>query len=156
MIELIISMVILNVALLALLGAFNSGALALARASQKSNAAVLADKQMELYRALAYANVALHASAVTTALTEPVYAGDAANSGPQTTRTCAGSPLPPECDPRQTVTGPDGRLYDVDTYIVPEAVSGGRDVQRVTIVVRKPGTSAQLSRLTSTIDASTG
>ncbi|MGZ8701232.1 MAG: type IV pilus modification PilV family protein [Gaiellaceae bacterium] len=156
MIELIISIVILNVALLAVFGAFNSGALAIARASQTSNAAVLADKQMELYRALTYANVALHASAVTTALTEPVYAGDAANSGPQTTRTCAGSPLPAECDPRQTVPGPDSRLYDVDTYIVPEPVTDGRDVQRVTIVVRKAGEAKPLSRLTSTFDESTG
>ena len=51
LIELVISMVMLNVGILAIVAAFNSGAVALRRASEISSAAVLADKQMELYRA---------------------------------------------------------------------------------------------------------
>lgn len=156
MIELVISMVVLNIALLAILGAFNSGALAIARASQTSNASVLADKQMELYRAITYTNVALDSSAVTTASGDTTYNGDPAYSGSQSTKTCSGSPLAAECDPRQTVTGPDGRAYRVDTYIITETPPNGREVKRVTVVVRKSGTSTPLSRLTSTFDASTG
>ena len=65
MIELLISLGILNVALLAIFAAFNSGALAVARASQTSTASVLADKQMEVYRAVTYSNVALDTSDLT-------------------------------------------------------------------------------------------
>ena len=50
LIELLISMVVLNVGILALMAAFNSGALALRRASELSTAAAIADMQMELYR----------------------------------------------------------------------------------------------------------
>jgi type II secretory pathway pseudopilin PulG len=156
MIELLISLVVLNVALLAILGAFNSGAFAIARASQTSNASVLADKQMELYRAITYANVALDATAVTAASSDATYNSDSAYSGTQSTRTCTGSPLPAECNPRQEVTGPDGRAYRVDTYIVSETPPNGRPVKRVTVVVRKSGSSTPLSRLNSTFDESTG
>lgn len=156
MIELLISIAILNVALLAIFAAFNSGALALARASQTSNASVLADKQIELYRAIRYTNVALDSSALTTAGGDTTYTGDAAYNASQSTTTCTGSPLPAECNPRQTVTGPDGRSYRVDTYIVAETPPNGRALKRVTVVVRRSGASKSLARLTSTFDASTG
>jgi Tfp pilus assembly protein PilV len=154
MIELLISVGILNVALLAIFAAFNSGALALARASQTSTASVLADKQMELYRAITFTNVALDSSAVTTAGSDATYTGDPAFSATQSTKTCTG--LPAECNPRQTVTGPDGRSYRLDTFIVSETPPNGRAVKRVTVAVRKSGATASLARLTSTFDASTG
>ncbi len=59
LIELLISIVILNVGILAIVAAFTSGAVALQRASETSTASVLADKQMELYRAVRYTNIAL-------------------------------------------------------------------------------------------------
>jgi hypothetical protein len=34
------------------------------------------------------------------------------------------------------VTGPDGRSYRVDTYIVSTTPTGGRAVKKVTVVVR--------------------
>jgi type II secretory pathway pseudopilin PulG len=155
MIELLISLGILNIALLAIFAAFNSGALAIARASQASTASVLADKQMELYRAITHSNVALDTSAVTTAAGDTAYTGDTAYSATQKTKTCS-SPLPAQCNPRQVVTGPDGRSYRVHTYIVAETPPNGRPVKRVTVVVRAAGTSKPLGRLTSTFDASTG
>ncbi len=155
LIELMISIVVLNVALLAIFAAFNSGALAIARASQTSTASVLADKQMELYRAVLYANVALDSTALTAAASDSIYTGDSAYSGTQTSKSCGGSP-PAECSPRQTVTGPDGNSYRVDTYIVAETPTNGRAVKRVTVVVRRSGASKTLARLTSTFDASTG
>ena len=59
LIELLVSMVMLNVGILAIVAAFNSGAVALRRASQISTAAALGDKQMELYRAIAYNAIVL-------------------------------------------------------------------------------------------------
>ncbi len=155
MIELLISIGILNIALLAIFAGFNSGALALARASQTATASVVADKQMELYRAVRYTSVALDSSALTTAAGDATYTGDAAYSATQSTKTCS-APLPAECNPRRTVTGPDGRSYRVDTFIVMETPPNGREVKRVTVAVRKSGTAKSLARLTSTFDASTG
>jgi type II secretory pathway pseudopilin PulG len=155
LIELLISIVVLNVALLAIFAAFNSGTVAIVRASQTSTASVLADKQMELYRAVLYANVALDSTALTTAGSDAIYTGDSAYSASQSSKSCGGSP-PAECSPRQTVTGPDGNSYRIDTYIVSETPTNGRPVKRATVVVRKSGTSKTLARLTSTFDAATG
>ena len=79
LIELVISMVMLNVGILAIVTAFNSGAVALKQASEVSSASVLADKQMELYRALKYAEIALDSTSVTTANTDTTYQCDYAN-----------------------------------------------------------------------------
>lgn len=152
MIELLISMTVLNVGILAIVAAFNSGAVSLRRASDVSTGAVLAEKQMELYRALTYAEVALDATAL--AATDSTYRGDAAYSATQITKTC--SPMTDQCDPSRVATGPDGRSYRVDTYVVEETPTDGRALKRVTVVARKGGTLAALARVTSTFDASTG
>jgi len=52
LIELVIAMVMLNVGILALVATFQSGALAIVRSAYSSNATVVADKTMEVYRAL--------------------------------------------------------------------------------------------------------
>jgi type II secretory pathway pseudopilin PulG len=52
LIELVMAMVMLNVGILALVATFQSGALAIGRSAYASNAAVVADKTMEVYRAL--------------------------------------------------------------------------------------------------------
>src|SRR5207302_3552945 len=54
LIELLMAMTILNVGVLATVAAFNSGIVTLRRSGMISTAAVLADKQMELYRSLTY------------------------------------------------------------------------------------------------------
>ena len=56
-------MVMLNVAILALVAAFQSGAIALQRAGKISTAAAVADIQMEKYRALKYDSIALDTTA---------------------------------------------------------------------------------------------
>ena len=63
LIELVIAMVMLNVGILALVATFQSGALAIGRSAYSSNAAVVADKTMEVYRALQ--NKAIYLSAPT-------------------------------------------------------------------------------------------
>jgi type II secretory pathway pseudopilin PulG len=61
LIELVIAMVMLNVGILALVATFQSGALAIGRTAYSSNATVVADKTMEVYRALQ--NKAIYLSA---------------------------------------------------------------------------------------------
>jgi type II secretory pathway pseudopilin PulG len=156
LIELLISMVILNVGLLALVAAFQSGAFALQRASKLSSAAAIADIQMERYRALTYSAIALDGATLATDQNDSVYSGDEAFDESQVTTTCSG--VPDECRPIRTLTGPDGRPYRIDTYIVSDSVSASRLFKRVTIVVRdaKLLSSRPLARLESTFDESTG
>jgi type II secretory pathway pseudopilin PulG len=52
LIELVFAMVMLNVGILALVATFQSGALAIGRSAYASNANAVADKTMEVYRAL--------------------------------------------------------------------------------------------------------
>ncbi len=73
LIELLISIVVLQIALLALVGVFGASSFALGRASKINTAAVLADQQMELYRSMPYDAIGLDtASAPTTG----TYIGD--------------------------------------------------------------------------------
>ena len=63
LIELLMAMVMLNIGILAIVAAFNSGMFALKRASKISTASAIADSQMELYRAITYSAIALDATA---------------------------------------------------------------------------------------------
>jgi type II secretory pathway pseudopilin PulG len=63
LIELLIAMVILQIALLALVGAFGAGSVALGRASKANTAQALANQQMELYRSMTYDPIGLDTAA---------------------------------------------------------------------------------------------
>ncbi len=166
LIELLISMIMLNVGILAIVGAFNSGAVALRRAGEVSTASVIADKQMELYRALLYTEIALDSASVTTANTDTTYQCDRANvvdpavacggtnQQAQQLKTC--SPVTAQCNPRQTVSGPDQKSYRIDTYVVSQTPPTGRAVKLVTIVVRRGSDLKALARVSSSFDQSSG
>jgi Tfp pilus assembly protein PilV len=166
LIELLISMTMLNVGILAIVAAFSSGAIALKNASEVSAASALGDKQMELYRALKYTEIALDTTAVGTANGDTTYQCDlankvdpagscgGANQRTQLQQTCA--TMTPQCNPRQTVNGPDQRPYRVDTYIVSQTPPTGRTVKLVTIVIRRGSDLRQLARLSSSFDQSSG
>ena len=166
LIELVIAMAMLNVGILALVATFNSGAIALRNASDVSAASVLGDKQMELYRALKYTEIALDTTAVGTANGDATYQCDVANKvnpagscggatqQTQQLKTCG--TMTPQCSPRQTVNGPDQRPYRVDTYIVSQTPPTGRAVRLVTIVVRRGSDLRQLARVSSSFDQSGG
>lgn len=158
LLELLISLVMLNVGILALVAAFNGGSLAIQRASQTGTATVLADKQMELYRSLLYANIALDGANVTTANANSAYAGDPAYSLSQVTKICAGSPssIAAQCKPLQTIVGPDKLTYRVDTYIVYVTPTNGRQLKKVTVVSRNADGTKTLARVNSYFDQSTG
>ena len=146
LVEMLIAIVVINVGLLAILLALTSGVTTLRRSAETSTAAVLADVQLEKYRAVAFSSIFLDTTSL--AGTDSTYQSDSSYSASQVNQTC--SPLTAVCTPSQTVTGPDGRTYRVDTYIVWVTPAGGTAVKQVTVVVRKPGTTAALARVVST------
>ena len=175
LIELLIAIVMLNIGILAIVAAFNSGAVALRRASHISNASTLADSQMELYRGLTYAQIALDSTDLGTA--DTTYKCDSAlgTGCPNTittctsscadntvpVQTCSGTPLPNQCRASRQVTGPDNGSYRIDSYIkytTPQnGSSTGRQLKQVTVVIRDQNDLTKVwARETSTFDPSTG
>ena len=164
LVELIIAMSVLNIGLLTLVAALNSGALALSRASKLSTAATLADQQMELYRSLRYAELRLDDTELT-GDSDSLYTGDSAwndtlkvvDTTPGTT--ACESPIARECDPSREVTGPDGGKYRIDVYViedVPQGLTQARPVRIVTVVVRDGYDSSRTYvRQQTTFDQST-
>ena len=153
LVELLIAMTMLNIGILAIVAAFNSGLVSLHRASRISTATALADTQLELYRALTYSSIRLDAAAATAA--DSVYKADPAWSSSLITATCTG--VPDECNPSRVAVGADGRRYRVDTYIVSHTPPNGRPVKLVTVVVRDAvDLSSTLARRASAFDAATG
>lgn len=121
------AMTVLNVGILAIVAAFNSGALALSRASKSSTATALADSQMELFRGLKYVNIEQTTSGYSSATADSTWTADTAYQtnmkNPQwpkalipTVTTCPNTNAN-SCNPELTVTGPDGRSYRIDTYM---------------------------------------
>lgn len=156
MVELLMAMTMLNIGILAIVAAFNSGIVAIRRASMVSTAAALADTQMERYRAIKYDSIMLDSNAVSTANSDPRYSGDPAWSSSQVTGTCT-TPLPNECNPTRNAVGADGRQYRVDTYIVYETPPNARQLKKITIVIRdNMEVWRTLAREASTFDQSTG
>jgi Tfp pilus assembly protein PilV len=66
LIELLISLLVLNLGIFATMGAFSSGAVAIRNASRNSTAAALADKELEGFRDMSYSSSAF-ATGTTTA-----------------------------------------------------------------------------------------
>jgi type II secretory pathway pseudopilin PulG len=158
LIELLIAMLILNIGLLAIIAAFNSGIITLSRAGRVTTAAVLAEQQLELYRAITYSSIRL---APATIPGSPPYTTDPAYSASQiTTPACSGPPYPNECNASRTAIGADGKSYRVDIYIVqvtPTGPTTGRPVKQVTVVVRDSGNLSRVyAREASIFDQATG
>ena len=146
LIEMLIAIIIINVGLLAILLALNSGMVTLRRSAETSTASAVADKQIERYRAVVFASIFLDSTSL--GAVDSTYTADAAYSGSQVNQAC--SPIRPTCMPTQTITGPDGRTYRIDSYIVWTTPTGGAPVKQVTVVVRKPGSPTALARVVST------
>jgi Tfp pilus assembly protein PilV len=186
LIELLISMVILQVALLALVGAFGAGAVALGRAGLVNTAAVLADTQMELYRSMPYDAIGLDTAG---APTTGMYVADTvacpasqtpvcANTDPRNNavpNTASWSCTAPTgtasvatyfsanginpCLAHRTVSGsasPDGKTYYVDTYIAWATAASQRAAKTVSVLVRNYAGTTVLARVITAFDCSTG
>jgi type II secretory pathway pseudopilin PulG len=184
LIELLIAMVVLQVALLAIVGAFGTGAAALGRSARINTATALADQQMELYRGMPYNAIGLDTAGAPTSGTyigdtvacpsgqSPVCANTAprdnsgntpwsctAASGATSVSTYFSESGVNPCVAHRSVTGassPDSGSYYVDTYISFGTASGQRAQKQVTIIVRSGSTATQLAKEVSTFDCSTG
>lgn len=149
LVELLIAMMVLTVGILALVAAYSSGYVALNRATRVSSATLVADSQMERFRALQFSAIQLNTntSCGTICTEDSTYTGDAAYSSAAAVTGCS-STTESTCLPTQTKTGPDGKSYRLDTYIEYSCVSGTYasptdcgsgnpyPVKRVTLVVR--------------------
>ena len=184
LIELLISMVVLQVALLALISAFSSSAVALGRAGSLTTAAVLADAHLELYRSMPYDAIGLD-TGTTSAPTTGMYVSDTdvcpsgqtpacSNTGPRNnalTATPWNCPTSVDanftangvkpCLAHQLVSGaaaPDGKTYYVDTYIffTPAVIGQTRATKRVSVVVRNSAGTTELAKVITSFDCSTG
>jgi hypothetical protein len=121
LIELVIAMSFLAIAVGALMSVYTSTILSLRHSSIEGNALTLVDKKLEVYRTLPYASIALAsvpAASDVYATSPPSNLTAAQRSTVTTGQVTGGSYAATE-----TVTGPDGRSYRVDTYIYPNVVA---------------------------------
>ena len=158
MIELLMAIVILNIGILAIVASFNAGIITLNRASRTTTAAVLADQQMELYRAVTYDAIRLDPATIPGTppyTTDPAYTCSGCST--QITATCSGPPYADECNASRQVTGADGKPYRLNTYIRSSTPTGGRALKLVTVVVRDDVDQNRVFvRQASSFDQSTG
>jgi prepilin-type N-terminal cleavage/methylation domain-containing protein len=122
LVELLIAMIVLTVGILALVAAYTSGYVALNRATRVSSAEVIADAQMERFRALNYSNIWLNTTCGANCAEDSTYQGDPVFSSAAAVTGCTTTDS--SCLPTQTKTGPDGRSYRLDTYIEYSCLSG--------------------------------
>ncbi len=166
LIDLLVAMTIMVIAVGAILSAYAAGYISLRDASTQGNALTLADKQIELYNTLPNASLKLDSSTIPTGSDPYVTAHSSdstipSSSGQVTGATVAAGSCTSPTSPQaacavQTVTGPDGRAYRVDTYIVavtPNASYPSRIDQSVTVVVRTDdgGTPGSIAARTSSV-----
>lgn len=149
-VELMVAVVVITIALLALMGAYDEGFLSVHAAAKTSSAGLLAENQLELYASLPYSSIGLDSTTLTTVkATDSTYSTDEAalpGTGADVTISSCGSSA--RCSPVQNVTGSDHKAYKLETFIRlianPSATSWSEKV--VTVVVRD-GTTASLSKL---------
>jgi prepilin-type N-terminal cleavage/methylation domain-containing protein len=173
LIELMAALVVLTVALLALAAGYDEAFVSLHKASQKTVAAQLADRQLELYRALPYDSVGLDPTATAAAAADslydddPILAGDWVTdpvTGVQTQQpsgtvndvTFAACGSTANCLPIQTVTGTDQRSYRIETFVRDRLNNTGtRWYERVvTVIVQDAGAAGdpEILRTTTAFD----
>lgn len=167
LVELMIAMMVLTVGILALVGAYSTGYSALGRATTVSSAQVIADSQMERFRALSYPNIQLNTSCGASCTQDTTYTADSQYSATNQVTGCTTTDA--TCLSTQTKTGPDNKSYRVDTYIDYSCPSGTLSlspsltcgsgqplpVKLVTVVVRK-STGGNWVREQSTFTAEAG
>ena len=151
---------VMAIALTALVVVFSTSLLTMRRASQVTTATLLADAQMETYRAMTARDIGIDLSAGTVAALDSTYKNDAACANASISKTCAADTVPTTetgptgttphtcatingwypntlpCTPSRTVTAattpasPDRRSYRVDPYVVQLAAVVAGTLQR--------------------------
>jgi type II secretory pathway pseudopilin PulG len=146
LVELVVAMFILAVALLALAAGWETAAISVHNASNKTVAAKLAASQIELYQSLKVSAIGLDQTTLTNVQTsgngsyDADYVADEAALTPTgTDHTIASCGSTPQCLPIQDVTGPENHPYRIETFIrdVTNAGATGTWKERfVTVIVR--------------------
>ncbi|HVC87025.1 MAG TPA: prepilin-type N-terminal cleavage/methylation domain-containing protein [Gaiellaceae bacterium] len=145
LIELVVAMVVITVAVLALMAAYDEGFVSLHKSARTNAAATLAETQLELYSSLPYTAVGLDSTKLATAkASDSTYLSDynsLSPTGPDVTISSCGTTA--NCLPVQSPnpTGSDGRSYKVETFIqtvTQNAPSGTTQERMVTVIVRDP------------------
>jgi Tfp pilus assembly protein PilV len=119
MVELLVATVVLVIAVLALLAAYDQAFFSLRSAAQTSSAGLLAENQLELYASLPYSSLGLDATTLSSVqASDPTYSSDeSALPGTGTDVTISGCGSSPQCSPVQTLTGSDHHSYKLETFI---------------------------------------
>jgi type IV pilus assembly protein PilV len=118
LVELLIAMIVLTVGILALVAAYTSSYISINRATRVSSTELLADQQMERFRALSYGSIALdtYAACGASCAQDSTYRGRTGVYS-SSTQVSGSSGTDSTNLSTQTKTGPDGRSYRLDTYI---------------------------------------
>jgi type II secretory pathway pseudopilin PulG len=174
LVELLIAMVILQIALLAIVGAFGAGSVALGRASRANTAQALANQQLELYRSMTYDPIGLDTSTTSAPATgmyvadttvcpanqTPVCGNIGPRNNPNTSNwSCTATSGPTSvslyysanginpCIAHRQVSGansPDGMNYYVDTYITLTASTTTQRSYKQISVLVRDGTTGKV------------
>ena len=163
LVELVVAMFVLTVALLALAAGYESAAISVHKADQKTVAAKLAASQIELYQSLKISSIGLDQTTLTNVQTsgsgsyDSVYVSDeAALTSTGTDHTILGCGTSAQCSPIQDVTGPENHPYRIETFVRDVANPGVATWKErfVTVIVRDRGTSGNplLYSVTSAFD----
>jgi type II secretory pathway pseudopilin PulG len=147
MIELLIAMVVLNVGLFALVGAFNASSVTIRRASFVGSATAVADKQMEIYRSLQHCAIWLDPASFPAANVTSAYKSDttaylgftffdksqsvatqgaapwATSSTSTSVNTSWKADIPTSCTPVANVTPPSAATQAIQTVAGPDGTS---------------------------------
>ena len=136
LIELLIAMTFLAIAIGALMSVYTSTILSMRHTSIEGNALTLVDKQMEVFKTLPYAQIALDST--TAPSSSDLYATSPPSNltSAQRSTISGGQRTGGTYAATRAVTGPDNRAYRVDTYIFANTPSGGQAGVQVTVAAR--------------------
>jgi len=172
LIELLITMVVITIALLALGAGFDAAFLSLHQSARNAAAANLGEQQLEMFAAIPYASLGLDTTTLATVKSkDTTYVSDDAAlspSGTDKTLTCGTSSycLPVQCTPAATCSypvtlsedpvGSDNRHYKVETFI--RSVTETTQEIMVTVIVRDPNQTGSpiVYEASSAFDSCTG
>ncbi len=136
LVELLIAMTFLAIAVGALISVYASSIFSLRHASIEGNALTLADKQMETFKTLPYSSIGIDTSTIPGSglyITSPPSNLTSTQKASISSGQVSGGTLPAT----QTVTGPDNRTYEIDTYVFKtSAASGYEEYLQATVAVR--------------------
>jgi prepilin-type N-terminal cleavage/methylation domain-containing protein len=161
LVEMLVAITLLSVGISAMMALFVQSALSLHRSAKVGTAVTLAEGQMEIYRTVSFTGIRLDGTQIPTSGTNVYVSGHSSDSavppstgqalgGQDGDQACPDTSFPAACDPVQSVVGPDGATYTLDTYIdyvnddgtfSIRAPAAGLSLKLVTVVVRDPATN---------------